>query len=594
VNTDVPITPPATDSTTVQRRLSTILVADVVGYSRLMSEDDEGTLRALQACRRIFEAEIALHHGRIFGGAGDSVLAEFASPIDGLRCAWSLQERLARGDAEVGGAPRLRYRMGINLGDVIVAGDDLLGDGVNVASRLEALSEPGGIALAGSVVDQVEGRLPLRFVLLGDYRFKNLPRPVRVYRVVDGSRPAGQPDDEAAAAEEGHALPSVALLPFANLGADEAHAIFADGLVEDIIARLSRFRELVVIARSSSFAYRGRTITPEQAGQELGVRYVLDGSVRSAGSLVRITAQLIEVATGRRVWAERYDRDVADLFAVQDEVTQLIAATLISRVGDVEMERGRIAHTEDMEAYAAFVRARMLIYTLEKPANGEAQRLLQQVIQRDPHFSRAFGSLALTHLHEWRYGWVEDGEAALRQAKRRAREAVALDDLNPRGHAALGYVHFFTGNPELAVAEYERALRINPNDPDIMAEYADVLNYTGRPDLALRFIEQAKRLNPRVPDWYLWYEGDVLFSLGRYEEAIATLERMRDPSQGRRLLAASCALLGREAEARAHAEEVLRTIPGFTIAAWAAKLPSQDHAILGRLVEGLRRAGLPE
>jgi len=585
---------PLHDSTAVQRRLSTILVADVVGYSRLMSEDDEGTLRSLQACRAIFESVIAAHHGRIFGGAGDSVLAEFSSPIDGVRCAWTLQERLAGREAEVDGAPRLRHRMGINLGDVIVAGADLLGDGVNVASRLEALAEPGGIALSGSVVDQVEGRLPLRFVLLGDYRFKNLPRPVRVYRVVDGSRASNLSDDETHAADEAQALPSVALLPFANLGADEAHAVFADGLVEDIIARLSRFRELVVIARSSSFAYRGRTITTEQAGQELGVRYVLDGSVRSAGSLVRITAQLVEVATGRRVWAERYDRDVADLFAVQDEVTQLIAATLIARVGDVEMERGRIGRTEDMEAYAAFVRARMLIYTLEKAANVEAQRLLLQVIQRDPHFSRAFGSLALTHLHEWRYGWVDDPEAALRQAKRRAREAVALDDLNPRGHAALGYVHFFTGNPELAVAEYERALRINPNDPDIMAEYADVLNYTGRPDLAARFIEQAKRLNPRVPDWYLWYQGDILFSLERYEEAIATLERMRDPSQGRRLLAASCALLGREAEARAHAAEVLRTIPGFTIASWAAKLPPQDPAILGRLVEGLRRAGLPD
>lgn len=583
----------------IRRKLSMILSADAAGFSRLMGADEEGTLRVLKHHRAAIDALVAEHRGRIFGGAGDSLVAEFSTADAAVRCALRMQEAIAAGNADLPEDHRMRFRIGINLGDVMVEGDNLFGDGVNVAVRLERLAEPGGISISGTVYDQIEGRLPLRFEPLGERVVKNIARPVRVYRLSPGEPASGGPDeavDSAAPRESGSspALPSIAVLPFVNKTGDPQQAYFSDGIAEDVITSLSKFRELFVISRNSSFRFRGGEADPRRTGRELGVRYLLQGTVRRAGDRVRIAVQLVDTTTGHHLWAERYDRDLADVFAVQDELTQLIVGTLAVRLEEAERLRFRQAETADLEAYGLVLRGQMLLRRYARDANAQAQALYRRALERDPRYARAHAALAMTHIFEWRYRWSDDPAASLERALAHANRAVTLDDAGARGHAALGFVLLYTKQRAAAVAEYERALALNPNDADIMAEAADALIHDGRAAEAVELLHKAMRLNPFFPDWYLWYLGDAYYTLGRYEDAIRALERMSNPAEGHRLLAASFAQLGRRDEAAAHVAEVLRLHPGFSIADWAARQPDQDRDALEHYLEGLRRAGLPE
>jgi adenylate cyclase len=566
----------------VERKLSTILVADAVGSSRLMSADEEGTLRALTASRDDIRSLVGRHHGRVFGGAGDSVLAEFASAVEAVRCAVAIQERLAEGRD---GVARLDFRIGLHLGDVIIDGQDLMGDGVNVAVRIESLAEARGICVSATVLDQVEGKLPLLFEPLGEQMLKNLPRPVRVYRVLRG-------DSRARGAVAAAGVPTIAVLPFVPIGA-ESETSFIDGIAEDVTANLARFRELQVIAWNSTRTYRGRSVGSDQVGRELGVRYVVEGNVRLAAGRARIHARLLAAADGGQVWAERYDREVTDIFAVQDDVAQKIVATLVDRVEAVELARMRRGGTYDLRAYGLFVAAQEHAHRFTEEDNARARALLGQALELDPAFARAHAVLAMCRIHDWRYRWGTSPEAMMELAEIAARQAILLDETNAHGHIALGNVHLYAGEVDPAMAEYDRAIALNPHDPDVLVEYGSALAYVGRPGEGLVLLEKAVALNPVAPDWYLWFLGDAHFCRGAYAEALRVLGRMRDPRQGLRLLAASATLVGDVEAARAYGREVLRTQPGFTISRWASTLPGSDAEVMNRFVEGLKGAGLP-
>lgn len=577
----------------MERRLSTVLCADVAGYSRLMGVDEEGTLNTLKKSRQIVDRVVVSQRGRVFGGAGDSVMAEFQNPVLAVAAALEIQEETIRLNADRPVDQRMLFRIGINLGDLIVDGENLFGDGVNVAARLEALAEPGGIAMSQAVREQVMGKLPIAPTDFGERRLKNIARPVRVYRVAP-TLAIGQPAVEGREELAVPTKPSIAVLPFVNMTGDPEQGFFSDGISEDIITSLSKFRELFVISRHSSFAYRDKEADAPSVGRALGVRYVLQGSVRAAGSRARISAQLVDASTGRHLWAERYDRDLTDVFAVQDEVTELIVATIAQRLAATERGRTRSAGTGDIEAYGLLMRGQRLLFAGGREANREARRMYEKAIERDPEFARAYAGLSMTHILDWRYDWTEHPEQALKAALDLAKKAVTMDAGNARAHAALGFAYLYNKQTTLAISCYERAFALNPNDADIMAEYADALTYDRRPTEAVKLIERAMRLNPYFPDWYLWYLGDAYYTLGRYEDAIATLQRMQDPTEGRRILTASYAQLGRLEEARAQAAEVLKAQPDFTIREWAKKQPEQDGSGLDHYLGALRLAGLPE
>lgn len=577
----------------MERRLSTVLCADVAGYSRLMGFDEEGTLSTLKKSRQIVDRVVVGQRGRVFGGAGDSVMAEFQNPVAAVMAALEIQEETIRLNADRPVDQRMLFRIGINLGDLIVDGENLFGDGVNVAARLEALAEPGGIAMSQAVREQVQGKLPLATSDFGERRLKNIARPVRVYRVAPALGIA-----RGAAEARGELLvpskPSIAVLPFVNMTGDTEQGFFSDGISEDIITSLSKFRELFVISRHSSFAYRDKDADAPSVGRALGVRYVLQGSVRAAGKRARISAQLVDTSTGRHLWAERYDRDLTDIFAVQDEVTELIVSTIALRLAATERSRTSSAGTGDYEAYGLLMRGQRLLLTGGRENNQEARQMYEKAIERDPEFARAYAGLSMTHILDWRYDWSADPERSLNAALDLAKKAVAMDAGNARAHAALGFAYLYVGHTSLAVSCYERALALNPNDADIMVEFADVLTYDRRPAEAVKLIERAMRLNPYFPDWYLWYLGDAYYTLSRYEDAIATLQRMQDPTEGRRILAASYAQLGRLEDARAEAALVLKAQPNFTIREWAKKQPEQNAAEIDHYLSALRLAGLPE
>src|SRR5919106_1380973 len=381
---------PEMENAGVTRKLAVIVAADVAGYSRLMAADEEGPLATRNAGRQVIDEMIARHHGRIFTTAGDSVMAEFASAVEAVRCAAAIQQEIERRNADLPEPRRMLFRVGVHLGDVMVGGDNLFGDGVNVAARLEGVAEPGGICISGAVYDQIRNKVDLTFEDLGERSLKHIGQPVRVFGVRrDGAAAPGPLPERSAetAPARPSALPSIAVLPFANLGGDPEQEYFADGITEDLITELSRFQELRVIARNSVLTYKSKPVRVQEVGRDLGVRYVLEGSVRKAGARVRITAQLIDAATGHHLWAERFDRDLADIFEVQDEVASRIVATLAGKLGESERRRARSLQTDNPQAYDCVLRGRELWYRFTPEANREARRLYEKAIELDPDYA---------------------------------------------------------------------------------------------------------------------------------------------------------------------------------------------------------------
>ena len=580
----------------VTRKLAVILAADVAGYSRLMAVDEEGTLALLNARRQVIDELIARHHGRIFTTAGDSVMAEFASAVEAVRCAAAIQQETERRNADLPEPRRMRLRVGVNLGDVMVGGENLFGDGVNVAARLEGMAAPGGICISGAVYDQIRNKVELSFDDLGERSLKNIGYAVRVFGLREDRAELGAlPERLAAAPSRSSALPSIAVLPFANLGSDPEHDYFADGITEDLITELSRFQELRVIARNSVLIYKGKPARVQEVGHDLGVRYVLEGSVRRAGTRVRITAQLIDAGAGHHLWAERFDRDLADIFEVQDEVTSRIVATLAGKLAETERRRARSGQTENLEAYDCVLRGRELWYRFTAGANREARRLYEKAIELDPDYARAYASLAWTYLTEHSERWAGAEEQPLERALEVARRGVMVNPASHSNHLALGQVCLSKGLHDEALEAFETAIALNPNDADGYVFLAETLSYAGRPAEAIDLIEKAQRLNPTVPRWYAWDLGTAFYLARRYEDAVAALRKGRPlVAMAYRWLAAAYGQLGREQDAEAAAQEYLRRTSDFSLAHHLEMIPFQHAEDREHYAEGLRKAGLPE
>lgn len=603
-----------------QRRLAAILAADVVGFSRLMGADEEGTLARLKALRaELLDPSIAAHRGRIFKTTGDGLLVEFASVVDAVNCAVRVQKGMPAGP--------LVLRIGVNLGDILIEGEDVFGDGVNVAARLEGLCEPGGVALSASAWEQVRDKLPHRFVDRGEHSVKNIARPVRVYGIDLGAgtiapkaarkarrrwpvlaalglaalaglgylaapelaRRLQPPPAEAAA-------PTIAVLPFANQSGDAARDYFSDGVTEDIIHALGRFSGVRVIAHNAALAYKGRGASAEDVRRELGARYLVQGSVREAAGRVRVGVSLADAMQGTQLWAERYEGEGRDLFAIQDRIVKSIVGSLAVKVTRLEEQRALAKPPESLEAYDLVLRARERIARLERGANREARALLAQATAMAPGYGEAWVALAEAEIQRAGFGWIEDPAEAVRRTEAAARRALALDDAGARAraHAMLGAVHSFTGNFEAAIAETARAIEQNGSDSYAYALRGDALLWQGRLEEAIAAIETARRFDPQLRAEYLFDLALAYLVAQRHKESLALAEAVLarvpgDPFQ-HAVRAAALARLGRAEEARAAAAQVRRLAPFLKVEQFGARFVDPAHR--ARVQEGLRLAGL--
>jgi adenylate cyclase len=613
------------------RKLAAILSADVEGYSRLMGDDEAATVRTITDYREAIASTVTRHSGRVVDAPGDNVLAEFSSVVDAVQGAVEIQRELRGRNADLPPARRMQFRIGINLGDVIHEGPRLYGDGVNIAARLEGLAEGGGICLSGTAYDQVEGKLPFGYDFLGEQTMKNIARPVRVYRLRLEPRPSPGPLLRARGADRrlvstvartitllvllgagawfgwrwlgtparsGLALPdkpSVAVLPFANLSRDPAQEYFSDGVTEDLITGLSKVSGLFVIARNSVFTYKGKAVKVSDVGRDLGVRYVLEGGIQREGSRVRITAQLVDATTGYHIWAERYDREVRDIFALQDEVTQQIVRALAVKLA--EGEQGRIARapTGNLDAYDLVLRGQDERRRTTRESNAEARRLFVKALDLDPEYARAYVQLGWAHLQSWQFLW-STGPESLERAQELAERALALDDTLPNAHSLLGQIYLWRKEHDRAIAQAERAIALAPNDAEGYETLADVLAWGGRGEDSLRFIRQAMRLNPHYPFFYLWTLGHALYLTRRTEDAVDAFRKLvqQNPNflPAHAYLAALFTEMGRHEEAEAAWRQAQQLSPGASLASLRQRLPYRRQADLDRFLAAARRAGL--
>ncbi len=581
----------------VERRLAAILSADVVGYSRLMEKDEAGTLAALKAHRaELIDPKIAEYHGRIVKLMGDGALVEFPSVVDAVECADDIQVGMAARNADVPEGRRIEFRIGINLGDIIVEGEDIYGDGVNVAARLQELAEPGGVCISSGVYEQVHKKTDLAFQDMGTREVKNISEPVRVYRVdaSDSSSPGHVGSGERLSVPD---KPSVAVLPFTNMSGDSEQEYFSDGITEDIITDLSKISGLFVVARNAVFLYKEKAVSPVDVSRDLGVAYVVEGSVRKAGNRMRISAQLIDPHTGYHIWAERYDRDVADIFALQDEITEKIVGALEVKLTKGEQEQVASRYTENLEAYDYFLRGKAYQARTTKERNTQAQEMFEKAIELDPNFAGAYAQLSFSHFRDWRYQWSDDPRA-LDRALEAAQKAVDLDDSLPLAHTYLGWAHLWKKQHEKAIAEAKRAIELDRNFAEGYARLGEIMNLAGRPDEGVNLLKKAMHLDPHFPPIYLFFLGYGYYAMGQYEEAIAALKRSLtqnpDHFSPHRTLAVIFSELGREEEAQAEVAEMLRISPNATLRGQKERMPFKDESTLERYMEGLRKAGLPE
>jgi len=568
-----------------QRRLAAIMAADVVGYSRLMEVDEADTLAALKARRKnVLEPLVANHHGRIFKVTGDGVLVEFASAVNAVQCAIDLQVGMAATNADEPEDRHIVLRIGVNLGDVMIEGRDLYGDGVNVAARLETLAEPGSVLISGTVYDYVRNKVKTGFEDLGPQSLKNIAEPIRAYRVT------GTPSVAVAKTKSADDKPSIAVLPFANMSGGLEQEYFSDGITEDIITELARYRSLFVIARNSAFQFRGPAVDMAAVRRKLGVRYIVEGSVRRAGNRLRVTAQLIDAAAETHLWAEHYDRDMQDVFAVEDEVARTIATTLEGRVAAAGAEQTKRKPTRDWAAYDYLLqgRAHDANYNLVG-----AEACLARATELDPGYAdaHAFRAIVLTS----QYYWLGQQPETLQRAEACARTALSLDDHHVWSHDAMAYVAIHQRKFDLAGVHSSRAVRLNPNDVLAAGTHAIWLTRVGKPDEALQFLDSAMQREPFPPTWLWHFRCFTLFQLKRYDEAIAAFRNMANTFYMHHAYCASAhAHAGRLDEARREVTTLLDSRPGATIALVTAEEPYANQALLGHLLDGLRKAGLQE
>ena len=581
-----------------ERRLAAVVAADMVGYSRLMEVDETGTLARLKTHRiELIDPVIEKNRGRIIKTTGDGMLVEFHSVADAVLCAAEIQRRMARRNADVSPARWIQFRIGINLGDVIVEENDIFGDGVNVAARLEMLAEPGGICVSGAVRDQVGNRLDdIAFEDLGDQIVKNIARPIRVFRVrlEPDATTAPEGAKDAAAATTNAKKPSIAVLPLVNMSGDPEQEFFADGLTEDIITELSRFRDLLVISRNSTFVHKGKAVKVQEVAREFGVEYVLEGSVRKAGDRIRVTVQLIDAETDRHIWAERYDRELEDIFAIQDEMTRAIVATLPGRVEAATHDRAKRKPTDNMAAYECVLTAKVLHHRSTREDNAEAQRLLDRALALDPNYAHAHAWKACVLGQTWVYDWCDDRDAIFEQVAAELEITLALDDNDSDVHRILAALNLNRDEHDKAAYHQERALALNPNYDLVVVQQGELLTWLGRPEEGIDWIKKAMRLNPYHPERFWSHLGRACYSAEKYAEAVEAFSRITRPDHTHHaFLAATFAQMGNAVAAAAHAAEVLKREPKFSVAAYLATQHYKREVDRIRHESGLLTAGLP-
>jgi adenylate cyclase len=582
----------------VERRLAAILAADVVGSCRLIGIDEEGTLAQLKALRKtLFDPKIAQHHGRVVKNTGDGALVEFASVVDAVRCADDVQRGMAEQNTDVPQGKRIEFRIGIHLGDIIIADDDIFGDGVNIAVRLEGIAEPGGICISDDAHRQVRGKVESTLEDMGAQTLKNIAEPMRAWRVRIGpsSSPATKTQTETAQPLALPDKPSIAVLPFENMSGDPEQEYFADGIVEDIITALSRFKSLFVIARNSSFTFKGRAVDIKEVGRRLGVRYVLEGSVRKASGKVRITGQLIDALTGVHIWADRFERDLADVFALQDEVTVAVVSAIQPKMLQTEIEMAARQRPENMTAYDFYLRAMQQYYLTTREGLAEAIRLARRAFELDPRFGLAAALAGHCHTTNVTHSYAIDPQFDRKEAVRFLRLALSLDDGDPDTLARASIIStFMVGDSESEIEMADRAVALNPNSFTAWYARGWVYQNAGQQEEALRSFERAIRMSPVDPALHRAFAGmaSAFIEHGRFDEAIVAAKKAlrQNPyySAAYRYLASAFAHLGRDDEAR-EAVALLREVdPAFTLS--AVIRPANRKLV----IEGLRKAGVPE
>ncbi len=620
-----------------KRKLSAVLSADVKGYSRLMGQDEAGTVNRLKEYRTLMTGLIQQYRGRVVDSPGDNILAEFASVVDATECAVQVQQELKNRNAELPNDSRMEFRIGINLGDVIEDGERIYGDGVNIAARIESLAEAGGICISGTSYDQVKNKLNLGYKNLGEHSVKNIAEPVRVYRVLTEPDAAGKVIGERRKAKRWIALaaaivlilvmggmaswfyylrqspkhepasldrmafplpdkPSIAVLPFDNLSEESNQEYIADGLTENIIAALSNISEMLVIARNSTFVYKDKPVKIQQVSEELGVRYVLEGSVQKSGDNLRISAQLIDATTGYHLWAKRYDRNLKDLFVLQDEITLKIISALRVKLTEGEQARLNDKSTDNLDSFLKVQEGTPYFFRFNEESNIKARQMFEEALALDPENATACTMLAWTYLMEVRSGWSKSPGRSMEQTVELAQKALALNDTLGATHSLLGHIYLDKRQYEKAIAEAERAVALNPNGADAHAHLGKTLNYVGRWQEAIALLKKAIRINPIPPNWYLFMLGQSYSFTGQYGEAIAmyktVLQRNPDDFSALIGLAAVYGASGREEKARAAVAEILRIEPKFSLERAAEESMYKNQADTERMIDSLRRAGL--
>jgi len=622
------------------RKLRAILSADVKGYSLLMADNEAQTIQTLKAYRQIMFDLIVQHSGRVIDSPGDNLLAEFGSAVDAIESAVDIQKRLKKENAGFGDDKKLQFRIGINIGDVVQDEDRIYGSGVNIAARIEGLADPGGICISRNAYDHIKDKLKLGYEYLGQHEVKNIKHPVRVYRVLSDPDDAGKligkepklakkkwvlplavvaaiivtsivwhfyqsttkPDFEPTSVEKMAfplpEKPSIAVLAFDNMSSDPDQEYFSDGLSEEIITALSKIPYLFVIARNSSFSYKGKPVKIRQVAEELGVRYVLEGSVRRAGGRVRVTAQLIDAIKGHHLWAERYERELKDTFALQDEITGNILSALAVKLTRGEQATIRPKGTDNLEAHLKILQAIWYGYRMTKEGHFRARQLAEEVMALDPEYAASYIILGHCHIREVFFGWSKSRKESLEQAFELAQKAISLDESSPSGYRLLSSIYMFKKQYEKAIAEAERSVALDPNGADAYSLLGSVLQMVGRKQEAIALLEKAIRLNPMAPSIYFRRLGSAYRDIGRYEEAIVQLKKAinlsPDSLYPHTALASTYSLAGRDDEARAEVSEVLRIQPKISLESLAKRVAYKNKADIDRIINALHKAGLPD
>ena len=591
----------------MKRKLTAILSADVEGYSRLMGENELGTIHTLKRYKQTIGKLVEKYRGRVVDAPGDNLLAEFVSVVDAVQCAVEIQREIAECNEEASQECKMNFRIGVNLGDVVEEDDRIYGDGVNIAARIESLCEGGGVCISGGAYEQVENKLKLEFEDLGEHEIKNIKKPVRIYRVrpdfgniEHGVEPVSLKKMAFPLPEK----PSIAVLPFDNMSGDPKQEYIADGISENIISALSCIPEMFVIARNSSFSYKGKPVKVQQISQELGVRYVLEGSVMKSGNKVRITAQLIDAISGGHMWSERYDRDLEDFFSLLDEITMAVAVALQGELTDGEQVQRWIGSTHNFDAWGYVVKGKSIFYKFGKQDMVKSRELFEKAVKIDPHYANALLWIAWTHKIDAHLGYTDSIEKSLKLSFDLAQKAVARNDRDPNVHSLLSLLYLIQDDHDMAVEEGRRAIDLGPSDSSAHILFGEVLYQSGKFEEAVKMCERALRQHPYPPPFYLGHTLNAYFWTERYDESLALAEKLID--LGRKvenewgvvwgLLGSALAKiqLGRLGEARQDADKLLKIWPWFDLEYFASIYHYKDAAHLERLIDGLRQAGIPE